>query len=63
MRDTTAPAHVAILALPETSASVIYGMYDMFMSAGRDWGLIVGGAPGPALIRPQVASPRKGPFA
>ncbi|RZI44242.1 helix-turn-helix domain-containing protein [Herbaspirillum sp. HC18] len=50
------PAHVAILALPETSASVIYGMYDMFMSAGRDWGLIADGHPGPALIAPKVVS-------
>lgn len=62
MRDTHSPARVAILALPETSASVIYGMYDMFMSAGRDWGLIVDGSPGAALIRPQVASLHKGAF-
>nr|WP_298112385.1 helix-turn-helix domain-containing protein [uncultured Pseudomonas sp.] len=60
MRDTDSPARVAILALPETSASVIYGMYDMFMSAGRDWGLIVDGSPGAALIHPQVASLHKG---
>lgn len=60
MRDTDSPAQVAILALPETSASVIYGMYDMFMSAGRDWGLIVDGSPGAALIHPQVASLHKG---
>jgi transcriptional regulator GlxA family with amidase domain len=60
MRATDSPARVAILALPETSASVIYGMYDMFMSAGRDWGLIVDGSPGAALIHPQVASLHKG---
>jgi transcriptional regulator GlxA family with amidase domain len=50
------PARIAILALPETSASVIYGMYDMFMSAGRDWSLIANGHPGPAVIVPQVVS-------
>lgn len=56
------PAHVAILALPESSASVIYGMYDLFMSTGRDWGWIVEGSAGPALIRPEVASSRSGSF-
>ncbi|SAL54670.1 GlxA family transcriptional regulator [Caballeronia humi] len=53
---TRAPVRIGILALPETSASVVYGMYDMFMSAGRDWGLIVEGAPGLAPIAPQVVS-------
>ena len=51
-----APAHVCILALPETSASVVYGMYDLFMSAGRDWGIIVEGAPGANAVMPQVVS-------
>ncbi len=53
---------VAILALPESSASVIYGMYDLFMSAGRDWGLIVNGAPGPQVMSPQVVSSHEAPF-
>ena len=54
--DAITPARIAILALPETTASVVYGMYDMFMSAGRDWGLIVDGCPGPTLLIPQVVS-------
>jgi transcriptional regulator GlxA family with amidase domain len=49
-------ARVAILALPESSASVIYGMYDLFMSAGRDWEIIVNGEPGPQVIDPMVVS-------
>lgn len=53
---------VAILALPETSASVIYGMYDLFLSAGRDWGLVVQGKPGPQFMRPIVVSRNEGPF-
>ena len=44
MSDARPPANVAILAFPETTASVVYGMYDLFMSAGRDWGFIVDGA-------------------
>ena len=51
---TRTSVRIAILAMPETSASVVYGMYDMFMSAGRDWGLIVEGAPGVAPFAPQV---------
>lgn len=50
------PTTVAILAMPETTASVIYGMYDLFMSAGRDWGVIVDGRPGPQVMRPTIVS-------
>lgn len=56
------PVQVAILALPESTASVIYGMYDLFKSAGRDWQLIVDGTPGPVLMQPQVVSSHAGPF-
>ncbi|MGB0127631.1 MAG: helix-turn-helix domain-containing protein [Rhodocyclaceae bacterium] len=45
-----ASANIAILVFPETSASVVYGMVDLFASAGRDWGLIVEGRPGPQLL-------------
>lgn len=53
------PAHpidVAILAMPEATASVVYGMYDLFMSAGRDWGLVIDGRPGEALMRPTIVA-------
>lgn len=50
------PVRIAILAMPETSASVIYGMYDMFMSAGRDWAQIVEGRAGVVTMVPQVVS-------
>ena len=53
---------IAILALPEASASVIYGMYDLFRSAGRDWGLIVDGTPGPAVLRPVIVATRPDSF-
>jgi transcriptional regulator GlxA family with amidase domain len=54
-------ATVAILALPQSSASVVYGMYDLFMGAGRDWGFIVDGEPGPQLLRPRIVAARPGP--
>lgn len=56
------PVTVAILAFPEVTASVVYGMYDLFRSAGRDWGMIVEGRPGPELVRPLVVSAHAGPF-
>jgi transcriptional regulator GlxA family with amidase domain len=56
------PTAVAILAFPETTASVVYGMYDLFASAGRDWGFVVDGEPGPELMRPIVVAAVDGPF-
>lgn len=57
-----AAVKVAILALPETTASVVFGMYDLFMSTGRDWGIVVDGHAGPVLIKPVIASAQPGPF-
>lgn len=62
MNDAKPPVNVAILAFPECTASVVYGMYDLFMSAGRDWGLIAEGRPGPQSISPRIVSARSGPF-
>jgi len=56
------PVTLALLVFPETSASVVYGMYDLFMSAGRDWGLIVDGRPGPQLLQPLLVAARPGGF-
>jgi transcriptional regulator GlxA family with amidase domain len=48
----SAPPTIAVLVLPETTGSVLYGMYDLFRGAGRDWGMVTTGEPGPALIHP-----------
>jgi transcriptional regulator GlxA family with amidase domain len=37
-------------------------MYDLFMAAGRDWGFVVDGQPGPMLMRPGVVSAQAGAF-
>ena len=58
----TPPVSVAILAYPETTASVVYGMYDLFIAAGRDWGVVVDGQPGPALMQPLIVSRHSGAF-
>jgi transcriptional regulator GlxA family with amidase domain len=56
------PASVAILTLPEVGASTVFGMYDMFMSAGRDWGMVVNGQPGAPLLAPKLVAWRREPF-
>ncbi len=42
---------IGILIFPETSASVVYGMYDLFHSAGRDWEMLISGNPGLKQIK------------
>jgi transcriptional regulator GlxA family with amidase domain len=57
------PVRVAILAFPEVTASIVYGFYDLFLSVGRDWEVIVAGRPGPSLMQPIVVSRLAEPFA
>jgi transcriptional regulator GlxA family with amidase domain len=47
---------VALLAFPEVTASVLYGLYDILLSAGRDWSIIVDGRPGPSPMQPVIVS-------
>lgn len=56
----TAPTKlkVALLATPETTASTVYGMYDLFCSAGRDWDMVVNGAPGSQRVEPRIVAER-----
>lgn len=62
MSEKSSSIRVAILAFPETSASVLYGMYDLFMCAGRDWGWLVNGKAGAQLISPRVVAVSGAPF-
>ncbi len=54
MRDPTAT--IALLAVPETTASTLYGMYDLFGATGRDWELLVHGRSGSSLLHPCIVS-------
>lgn len=56
------PLTVAILAAPETTASTVFGLYDLFSSAGRDWSLLTGGEAGTPRARPVVVAARGDPF-
>jgi len=60
MRDTAARPRIDILAVPEATAGVIYGLHDLLLSAGRDWPLIMDGTAGPSLLEPRIAGTRIG---
>jgi len=55
-RANDARVNIAILGFPESSASVVFGMYDLFMSAGRDWPLLETGQPGAQLLNPAIVT-------
>lgn len=51
---------IALLAIPESAASTLYGVYDVFAAAGRDWPALIEGKAGEPLFVPQVVA-RTGP--
>jgi transcriptional regulator GlxA family with amidase domain len=50
------PLNVAILAVPEVTASALFGMLDLFASAGRDWSFLLSGVAGVQRTRPYVVA-------
>ena len=50
------PLNVAILAVPEVTASALFGMLDLFASAGRDWSFLLSGVAGEQRMRPYVVA-------
>lgn len=53
---------IVLLAAPETSASVLYGLYDVLMSAGAVYPDMVNGTPGDELLDVRIASADGRPF-
>ncbi len=53
---------IALLAAPETSASVLYGLYDVLMSAGAVYPDMVTGLPGEELLDVRIVSADGKPF-
>lgn len=51
---------IAIVATPLSSASVVYGMYELFRGAGRDWNWLVHGKVGEPLLDPVIVAARPG---
>lgn len=62
MSETNERLKFAILALPGATVSTVYGMYDLFASAGRDWSLLVNGEAGESKIEPYTVSADGGRF-
>lgn len=56
------PTKVSILALPESSASVLYGIYDVLSSAGRLWSQITGEAETTRGMAVEIVAPSREPF-
>jgi transcriptional regulator GlxA family with amidase domain len=56
MPDANGRAVVAILGVPESTASTLYGMFDVLESAGRDWPMLVDGSPGASALRTLIVS-------
>jgi transcriptional regulator GlxA family with amidase domain len=56
------PLAVALVAGPETTASTVFGLYDLFASAGRDWDLLMYGEAGAPLARPMIVAAEASPF-
>jgi transcriptional regulator GlxA family with amidase domain len=53
---------IALLAAPETSASVLYGLYDVLLSAGAVYPDMTTGEPGEALLDVSIVAARREPF-
>ncbi|MGX1307040.1 transcriptional regulator GlxA family with amidase domain [Amorphus suaedae] len=55
------PLTAALLVVPDSTASTLYGMFDVFASVGRDWPFITTGTPGEPLIRPVLVGADRTP--
>ncbi|MEJ6023833.1 GlxA family transcriptional regulator [Ramlibacter sp. PS4R-6] len=51
------PIEVALLALPESTASTLYGLYDILASVRRDWSILHGEQMQDSPFRPLIVSP------
>src|SRR5271165_2069853 len=58
MAEAPSPINVAILAVPDVTASTTYAMYDLFAGAGRDWAFITTGVEGASRMRPYIVAAR-----
>jgi len=53
---------IALLAAPETSASILYGLYDVLLSVGATYPDMTVGEPGDALLDLQIVAATGEPF-
>jgi hypothetical protein len=62
MPPTHRPLNVAILAVPEVTASALFGTLDLFASAGRDWSFLLSGVAGEQRMHPYVVAAQPAGF-
>lgn len=60
--ETQKKPQIMLLAAPETSASVLYGIYDVLQSVGAVYADMVAGAPGRELLDVRIVSVTGRPF-
>lgn len=53
---------VGLLAMPETTSSVLHGLFDLFASVDRDWGLITRGEAGESPFEPLIVAAQTAGF-
>ena len=63
MVERDGPLNVAILAVPEATASTVYGMFDLFSSPGRDFQFITRGVAGEPRMHPYLVARNRDGFA
>lgn len=56
MPDNDGKLVIAVLGVPESTASTLYGMYDVLQAPGRDWPLITEGEAGEPALHPVIVS-------
>lgn len=59
----TSPIAVSILSYPETTASMLYGYFDVLNSVGVGWPELVEGEPGERLLDVRIVAASAQPFA
>lgn len=62
MSESDKVLRVALLAVPEVTASALYGMFDLFAGVGRDWEFLVDGKAGGSPFRPMIVTATGEPF-
>jgi transcriptional regulator GlxA family with amidase domain len=62
MSNVPEPLKVAIVAVPEVTASTLFGMFDLFSSPGRDYQFITRGEAGPQRMTPFIVARKRESF-
>ena len=62
MKTRKKPLEALLLAVPETSGSALYGMYDVLAATGNIWHALVRSPDGQTLIQPRIAALSTEPF-